>query len=85
MGAGSYAIYRSTAQGDAGYIIGANDDTTWNDTTALINKVYWYGIIARGSGNCSVLSAQDSGYINVTPPPVAPPDAPLNFDAMIIS
>jgi fibronectin type 3 domain-containing protein len=84
-GAGSYAIYRSSAKGDQGQLIGANDETTWNDTTALMSKVYWYGVIARGSGNCSVLSEQDDGYIGTTPPPVDPPDAPLSFVATFIS
>lgn len=81
--AGVYAVFRSTALGDEGYIIGLTDAQTWNDTTALVGQVYWYGVQARANDGfgCSLLSPQDSGYAY----PVAPdvPDPPAILIAVV--
>lgn len=85
LGAGSYTIYRSPTNDDPGYVIGRTSDLEWDDATALVNVIYWYSVTAMGSGNCSVPSVADSGYLAATPPPPPdPPEAPELLIAALI-
>jgi hypothetical protein len=72
-GVQGYNIWRSTSQGEQGIQIGSTTGLLWTDTTAVANKLYWYGVTSVRGGTCSILSIQDSGYWSsgpVTPAPV---------------
>jgi fibronectin type 3 domain-containing protein len=81
-GAGSYQVWRSTVEGEQGYVIGMTDELELVDTTALLNVIYWYGVTARSttSNGCSDLSEQAEGYIEGAPLP----DPPLPPDGLLL-
>ncbi len=82
MGAATYGVWRSTVEGDDGFVIGITDELTWTDLTALDNILYWYAVNARSSSQgCSLLSAQDSGY--AYPVPFGPPDTPVDLEGTV--
>ena len=83
VGASSYTIYRSaTQEQDASYTIGITDETTWIDTTAMTNSVYWYSVSAY-SGGCSLPSApMVRGFSSAAE--VTIPDRPVNLMAVVV-
>jgi len=82
VGATSYTIYRSPVQVETGYVIGRTGETSWTDTTAAANTIYWYSVsVTVSSSGCSVPSNQVSGYSSSVP--ITVPDTPANLMAIV--
>lgn len=81
VGANSYRIHRFPAVDGIAVLIGHTDETMWIDTTAQINRIYWYGVTCNVDG-CSIMSALDSGYS--FPMPVDVPDSPVGLVAVVV-
>jgi PKD repeat protein len=70
VGATSYEVYRNTSNTTTGKdFIRLNEvsDTTYEDNTAEVNKVYYYFIKAKNSIGTSRFSTGNSGYIAKIP------------------
>ncbi len=71
-GAQRYEIFRA-AEEDGDYTqIGESTTTTFSDTTAQGNALYWYRVRACNQFGCSALSRPDSGYRLAQAPPLPP-------------
>jgi len=69
-GATSYTVYRSTSSGVQGSVIGSPTTNSFADTSATPGTTYYYGVTASNGAGASALSAQDSGFIALSPPGV---------------
>ena len=69
VGASSYTVYRSTVSGVPGTVIASPTANSYIDTTGVVGTTYYYSVSATGVGGTSALSSQDSGYLEVPPPP----------------
>jgi hypothetical protein len=61
-GATSYTIYRATLRWGTKTALGITSDTTYDDTTALAGKIYYYYIKATNAYGTSGFSLYDKGY-----------------------
>ncbi|MGI6088202.1 MAG: immunoglobulin domain-containing protein [Kiritimatiellia bacterium] len=65
----SYRIFRHTADNAAAAEeIGTSTATTYNDTTAVTGKTYYYWVKAFNAAGASGLSKPDTGYLGVVGP-----------------
>jgi len=64
-GATSYTIYRATSKrGGTKTALGTTSDTTYDDTTALAGKIYYYYIKATNAYGTSGFSVYNTGYLS---------------------
>ncbi len=85
-GVASYAVFRSLMQGYDGAVIGITDTLEWTDSNVTVGLIYWYSVQSRGTGGsngCSLLSAQNSGFISSTPTPTTP-ERPTGLIAVVL-
>ena len=81
-GATSYTVYRATQRWGTKTALGTTSDTTYDDTTALAGKIYYYYIKATNANGTSNFSASDTGSRSEgTPPPGGTPPPPTNVQA----
>jgi Putative esterase len=81
-GATSYTVYRATQRWGTKTALGTTSDTTYDDTTALAGKIYYYYIKATNAYGTSNFSASDAGSRSEgTPPPGGTPPPPTNVQA----
>jgi len=81
-GATSYTVYRATQRWGTKTALGTTSDTTYDDTTALAGKIYYYFIKATNTYGTSGFSASDAGSRSEgTPPPDGTPPPPTNVQA----
>ncbi len=72
----SYTIYRATLRWGAKTALGTTSNTTYDDTTALAGKIYYYYIKATNASGTSDFSGYDTGYLSD-----GKPSAPTNVQA----
>ncbi|HTV78400.1 MAG TPA: fibronectin type III domain-containing protein, partial [Steroidobacteraceae bacterium] len=65
-GATGYTIYRSGVSGTLGTVLTTTAGTSFTDTTAVPGTTYYYSIAATNSDGSSTVSAQVSGYVEVS-------------------
>jgi hypothetical protein len=58
----SYTVYRSTAAGQLGTAVGTTSTASLSDTSVTPGTLYYYCVVAVGSGGKSIPSAQDGGF-----------------------
>jgi hypothetical protein len=58
----SYSVYRSTSRWGVKSVLGSTSNTTYNDTTAIPGKKYYYWVKASNSLGSSRFSSSDTGY-----------------------
>jgi len=63
-GANSYTIYRATSKRGTKTALGTTSDTTYDDTTALVGKIYYYYIKATNAYGTSAFSVYNTGYLS---------------------
>ena len=81
-GATSYTIYRATRRWGTKTALGTTSDTTYDDTTALAGRIYYYYIKATNAYGTSSFSAYDAGSRSEgTPPPDGTPPPATNVRA----
>jgi len=56
----SYTVYRSTVQGTQGGALGTSSSSSYSDSTAVAGSVYWYSVVASGTGGTSPASARSA-------------------------
>ena len=57
-----YNVYRSTVMGNNGTLVAPSiTGTSYDDTSAEVNTIYYYSVKACNSAGCSAFSAQDAG------------------------
>jgi S-formylglutathione hydrolase FrmB len=61
-GATSYTVYRATLQWGTKTALGTTSETTYDDTTALAGKIYYYYIKATNANGMSNFSVYDTGW-----------------------
>jgi len=61
-GATSYTVYRATKRWGTRTPLGPTSDTTYDDTTALAGKIYYYYIKATNAYGTSNFSVYDTGW-----------------------
>ncbi|MGZ3613851.1 MAG: hypothetical protein ACXWL9_04980 [Syntrophales bacterium] len=59
----SYKVYRSTSASDTKTALDSTSDTTFDDTTALVGKTYYYWVKASSAYGTSDFSAREAGYL----------------------
>jgi S-formylglutathione hydrolase FrmB len=81
-GATSYTVYRATQRWGTKTALGTTSNTTYDDTTALAGKIYYYYIKATNAYGTSNFSASNAGSRSEgTPPPGGTPPPPTNVQA----
>jgi fibronectin type 3 domain-containing protein len=63
----SYKIYRATTAGGTKNYRGSRSGTSFNDTSAVPGKMYYYWVKACIGSKCSSFSAYDTGWRMLTP------------------
>lgn len=76
-GASWYELFQATEEDGEYEKIGETPSTTFTDSAAQPNTLYWYRVRACNAFGCSALSSADSGYWLAQ----APPPAPQNVSA----
>jgi fibronectin type 3 domain-containing protein len=62
-GASSYEVWRSTGSSSASAsLVGVTTSTTYNDTTAVADTIYYYWTKALNSAGSSLFSSSNTGY-----------------------
>jgi S-formylglutathione hydrolase FrmB len=61
-GATSYTIYRANQSWGINTALGTTSNTTYDDTTALAGKIYYYYVTATNADGTSGFSAYDTGW-----------------------
>ena len=81
-GATSYTVYRATQRWGTKTALGTTSNTTYDDTTGLAGKIYYYYVKATNANGTSNFSASDTGFRSEGPPPPGgPPSPPTNVQA----
>jgi fibronectin type 3 domain-containing protein len=71
-GAQRYEVLRAESEDGEYAKIGESTTTTFSDTEAQGNRLYWYRVRACNPFGCSALSEADSGYFLAPAPPLPP-------------
>jgi len=71
-GAQRYEVFRAEEEDGDYEKIGESTTTTFPDTEAQGNRLYWYRVRACNQFGCSALSEADSGYYLAPAPPLPP-------------
>jgi hypothetical protein len=71
-GAQRYEVFRAESEDGEYAKIGESTTTTFSDTEAQGNRLYWYRVRACNPFGCSALSEADSGYYLAPAPPLPP-------------
>ena len=71
-GAQRYEVFRAEEEDGDYEKIGESSTTTFPDTEAQGNRLYWYRVRACNQFGCSALSEADSGYYLAPAPPLPP-------------
>jgi len=71
-GAQRYEVFRAESEEGDYAKIGESTTTTFSDTEAQGNRLYWYRVRACNQFGCSALSEPDSGYYLAPLPPLPP-------------
>jgi fibronectin type 3 domain-containing protein len=71
-GAQRYEVFRAESEDGEYAKIGESTTTTFSDTEAQGNRLYWYRVRACNAFGCSALSEADSGYYLAPAPPLPP-------------
>lgn len=71
-GAQRYEVLRAESEDGEYAKIGESTTTTFSDTEAQGNRLYWYRVRACNAFGCSALSEADSGYYLAPAPPLPP-------------
>ena len=71
-GAQRYEVFRAESEDGEYAKIGETTTTTFSDTEAQGNRLYWYRVRACNAFGCSALSEADSGYYLAPAPPLPP-------------
>jgi len=71
-GAQRYEVFRAESEEGDYAKIGESTTTTFSDTEAQGNRLYWYRVRACNQFGCSALSEPDSGYYLAPVPPLPP-------------
>jgi len=71
-GAQHYEVLRAESEDGEYAKIGESTTTTFSDTEAQGNRLYWYRVRACNPFGCSALSEADSGYFLAPAPPLPP-------------
>ena len=61
-GATSYTIYRAARRWGTKTALGTTSDTTYDDTTALAGRIYYYYVTASNANGTSGFSVYDTGW-----------------------
>jgi fibronectin type 3 domain-containing protein len=67
-GATSYKVYRATSAGGTKAFRGSTSGTTFNDSSAVPGRIYYYWVKACSGSRCSDYSSYDPGWRKPTPP-----------------